>query len=522
MRRKRAPAKPQDWLTRLDEVRENGDRRASKTLLLALLDPDTDDDLRTEVAAALRALEDPRCAEPLRRAVLDASGPVLSRSLALEVHAAIPVDAAPRAEARACARSPDPVVRAFGVRTLDVPDSDALVTAACDPAPLVRYAAVDAIASIARTPPLVEATRRALVDEDAAVREAACRVALFDEPLDATHELLRALSDSCTAVRVAACDALEDFPRVSVVLALAEARGETESGVAAKMAFDGVVRRIRTALAQARPRARRRIERWAEPVRWLLEGGKRTELDDILDACEHDEAEDEYEPVSVPDAARVLLDPDAPPQVQRRMLVFHDWSRAGEAGLAVARACAASPNWSLRQGAAFALAEMRATADLVALATDREPVVRRAAFEGLLRLGDPRGIAPAKAALADAAMRPIAGDDALALVATLADRADAEHAVVAELERPDDRDGMWLGAIQLTRRMRLAAARPHLARIAASPVTSSVLPHVAALSALRRLGAPRPSVPLGHLEATDHLEVERELGEWGWHGARYG
>ena len=522
MRRKRAPAKPQDWLTRLDEVRENGDRRASRTLLTALLDPATDDDLRTEVAGALRALEDPRCAEALRRAVLDASGPLLARSLALEVHAAIPVDAAPRAEARACARSPDPVVRAFGVRTLDVPDSDALVSAACDPEPLVRYAAVDAIASIARTPQLVDATRRALGDEDAAVREAACRVALFDEPLDATHELLRALSDPCTSVRIAACDALEDFPRVSVVLALADARSESESGLAARMAFDGVVRRIRTALSQARPRARRRIERWAEPVRWLIDGAPRSEIDEILDACEHEGGEEEYDPVCVPDAAAVLYDADAPPQAQRRMLVFHDWSRAGAPGLAVARACACSPNWSLRQGAAFALAEMRAADDLVGLAADREPVVRRAAFEGLRELGEPRGIAAAQSALADPAMRPIAGDDALALVATLAGPEEAERTVVSELGRPDDRDGMWLGAIQLARRMRLASARPQLARIAASPVTSSVLPHVAALSALRRLGAPRPPVRLAHLEATDHLEVQRELGEWGWHGVRYG
>jgi hypothetical protein len=204
------------------------------------------------------------------------------------------------------------------------------------------------------------------------------------------------------------------------------------------------------------------------------------------------------------------------------MLVFHDWSGAGPAGLAVARACAASPNWSLRQGAAFALAEMRARADLVGLASDREPVVRRAAFEGLRMIGEPRGIAPALAALADSAMRPIAGDDALALVATLAEPEQAERAVVAELERPDDRDGMWLGAIQLARRMRLASARPHLGRIARSPVTSSVLPHVAALSALRRLGPPRQPLPLGHLDATDHLEVQRELGEWGWRGVRYG
>jgi hypothetical protein len=27
---------------------------------------------------------------------------------------------------------------------------------------------------------------------------------------------------------------------------------------------------------------------------------------------------------------------------------------------------------------------------------------------------------------------------------------------------------------------------------------------------------------LSRLEPLDHLEVQRELGEWGWRGARYG
>src|SRR5262245_15282686 len=166
MRSRRDAAEDEKWLSRLEEVRERGDRRASASLLMSLLAPGTDDDRRVEVASALRALEDVRCAAPLAAAVLDTSHSPLVRSLALEVHAAIPVDAAPREQALAWSRSADVIVRAFGVRTLDVPDGEALASAANDPAPLVRYAAVDAMASIVRTRPLVEATRRALVDED--------------------------------------------------------------------------------------------------------------------------------------------------------------------------------------------------------------------------------------------------------------------------------------------------------------------------------------------------------------------
>src|SRR5256885_7985501 len=56
------------------------------------------------------------------------------------------------------------------------------------------------------------------------------------------------------------------------------------------------------------------------------------------------------------------------------------------------------------------------------------------------------------------------------------------------LARPDDRDGLHLGAIHVARQLEIAAAVPHLVRIAEEPVIASVLPHVAALAALRGLG----------------------------------
>jgi HEAT repeat protein len=525
VRRRRAPARPADWLTRLEDVRAAGDRRASSALLGYFLAPETDEDLRTDVAVALRAVEDVRCAEPLRRAILDTELPASLRSMALEVFAAIPADVPPRAEALAWTRSPDVVIRAFGVRVLDVPDGDTLAAAANDPAPLVRYAAIDAIASIARTPQLVEAARRGLCDEDSAIREAACRVALFDEPICVTHDLVAALADPSASVRVAACDALEDFPRVSVLLALDDARREEESGLAAGLAFDAIVARVRESMSDAGAAARRRLERWSEPVRWLLdERALAPEPPDPLDAAIA-EAESEgtgYEKVDPLEAADVLFDDDATPSEQRRALVFRDWTDAGPEGLDVLRRAAGSPNWSVRQGVALAMAEMRAGDDLLELASDREPVVRRAAFEGLRHIEDVRGVAAARATLADPEFRPTAGDEAMALIVELARPAEAERTVVAELSRPDDRDGLWLGAIHLARQAEIEAAVPALRRIAEGPVTASVLPHVAALLALRTLGRRSRRLDLSHLEALDHLEVQRELGEWGWHGARYG
>lgn len=522
MRKKRPAGGARDWTSRLAHVRDTGDRRASLPLLDRFFDPATGDDRRAEIAATLRTLEDVRCAEPLRRAVLDTDLGVDLRSLALEVLSGIPVDAAPREEALAWARSPDVVIRAFGVRALEVPDGDVLAAAAHDPAPLVRYAAVEAMASITRTRPLVQALRRALADEDATIREAACRVALFDEPLDATHELVRALSDESTAVRVAACDALEDFPRVAVLLALADTRGDSESGLAAHLAFEGIVRAVRGSMAEASPRALRRLARWSEPVRWLLEEPS----SDLVDLDAFDDALDAADPppedVDLGEAESVLFDDDAPPSAQRRMLVVRSWAGSGDAGLALLRRCAESRNWSLRQGAAIALTEMGAADELVALGADPEPVVRRAVFEGLRKLDEPRGLVAARETLADPAMRPTAGDDALAVVAEFARPAEVARVLVSELSREDDRDGLWLGAIHIARRLEVEAAAPHLARIAEGPITSSVLPHVAALSALRELGRRRAGLDLSHLEALDHLEIQRELGEWDWHGSRYG
>ena len=41
------------------------------------------------------------------------------------------------------------------------------------------------------------------------------------------------------------------------------------------------------------------------------------------------------------------------------------------------------------------------------------------------------------------------------------------------------------------------------------------------LVGLDSLGAPQ-RLEIRHLEALDHMEVQRELGEWDWAGARYG
>jgi hypothetical protein len=175
--------------------------------------------------------------------------------------------------------------------------------------------------------------------------------------------------------------------------------------------------------------------------------------------------------------------------------------------------------------AARPLAETGQIHELAALASDREPVVRRAAYVAILdrtEIDDPRFLAAAMDSLADPRTRPTVGDHALAVVAAQGRPSDLESAVLDELARPDDRDGLFLGAVHLARLADVRRAVPALLAIVNAPVVSGVGVHVAALEALRSMGHPRSRIDLRHLDGVDHLDVQRELGEWGWHGARWG
>ena len=124
------------------------------------------------------------------------------------------------------------------------------------------------------------------------------------------------------------------------------------------------------------------------------------------------------------------------------------------------------------------------------------------------------GIDPARDVLKDPWARPTAGDDALQYLGELGSVADVEEAVLAELSRPDDRDGLWLGAIAVAQEERVEDAVDPLIDLVETEVVGSVRAHVAALGAIRDLGAVTRTVDLAHLEGIDHLEVQRELGEW--------
>jgi hypothetical protein len=171
------------------------------------------------------------------------------------------------------------------------------------------------------------------------------------------------------------------------------------------------------------------------------------------------------------------------------------------------------------------LAALGAQDVLEALARDREPVVRRAAFIAALDLETTAGpglLDAAREALADRWVRSTAGDNALAVVAALAGPGEVEEVVLDELSRPDDRDGLFLGAVHLARLASIQRAVPALLAIVNAPVVASVAAHHAALQSLRSLGHPRTRIDLRHLDGVDHLDVQAELGEWGWHGARWG
>ncbi len=557
-------------LARLDEIRDAGERGVVPELVELLLEPDLVDEARDDVADTLAALEDLRAAAPLERALLEAARPRGVREAALRVLGALPFDDPPRAQALLWTLHADDLVRAYGTTFLDAADEERLVALVGDPAVAVRRAAAEALVAAARTPGLVEAVGHGLRDPDPLVREIACRAALYDEPLALTFDLVRLLGDPDDDVRGAALEALEDFPCVGVMLALSDARRGSDAG-AVDAALDLLGSRTLLALDAATPRARRRLERWVAPVRWLLdelergdreaapaEGGASGDVPWECGADESGEIDAELRldpetaevcdahgvrvrpPVDLAQARALLLGDTCPPAAQRAALVAHDWGDTGGAGVLLLAEVARAPAWSLRHGAAVGLLDLAtrglpgATDTLLALARDVEPVVRRVALHALTHARDPRALEPALATLADARARPLAGDAALQAVAALAPADIASAALLAELRRPDDRDGLRLGAIHLAERLRPQGAAGALAALAESPLVAGAGCHVAALRALRETFAADPSaaggrrraalprLALDHLEGVDHLDVQAELGAWDWHGPRYG
>ncbi len=269
------PPDPGPWLERLDEIRDTGDRRATLDLTALLCDPGArlDEESLDDIAETLCALEDLRCRPALERVMLNRTASRDVRLAALRVLGCLPFNDPPHATVLEYARDPDDIVRAYGASFLEPVDEERLAAAIGDPAVLVRRAAAESLVASARTPRLVAALRAGLRDSDALVREIATRAALFDEPLAATYDLLHLLDDVDTDVRCSVYDALEDFPSVSVMLALADARSGPE-GPLAEAALDLLLTRVRATLEGAANESGappERLRRWAAPVRGLLD-----------------------------------------------------------------------------------------------------------------------------------------------------------------------------------------------------------------------------------------------------------
>ena len=611
----RAENRSRDWLHRLRDVRESGDRRAAAPLVQALIQDLLDDNQHSDVVDTLCVLEDLRCENALTDILVSGTASLRVREAALRVLACLPSDDPPPLRVAAWLDDPDPLVRAHGATFLIPRDEERLARLMRDPAPVVRRAAAEALVASARTPSLVETLRRALRDADPYVREVACRAALFDEPLAATYDLLHLLDDPDPDVRCGVYDALEDFPCVSVLLALADARSGPEGELAA-VSLALLVTRVTVVLATSGERGAERILRWIAPARWVLdedwnsgtwdgdgdgdgelrgedggdapvsasgdggevEGGgsggdpavANAVADDAEQASDGDGDGGRSRPaVDCARARRILADPDAAAVEQRALLVDRDWGGTGADGLRLLRDLARAPGWDVRHGVAIALFDLlraagtgggarvgeggsgelgavgRGAADaLLCSARDVEPIVRRIGLHALTHARDPRVVEAARETLADEGARHLAGDAALQAIVALGDRAQAEAAIRAELQVEVDRDGLQLGAIHLAERLASEVPWPAVAadlrRIVESPIVGGVAVHVAALQVLRTLTAASAgtrmspaSVPLtpvclerpvslAHLEAVDHLDIQAQLGLFGWRGGRFG
>lgn len=514
-------------MARLPRVMDERDRSATLSLLPIVLSPTLDAADRAPFVAALASLEDPRVTEPLEQALRDRTASIELRAAALDILSSTPLRDRGPERVLADLRSRDPFVQAFGYDQVDAPLADWIPRGAASDAALVRRHAVDAACLLTRTRPLVRAVQTALDDPEPEVREAACRVAYFDEPLALGWPLIERLDDDDADVREAAHMALEEYPQVAVLLALADLDGASRDEGLVSDTLEALVNRIWAAMRRGSPRVRRAISEWLRPVRWLVdgaiaEGGEREGTGDDGENGESERAFTRPDIESLHAEVReAVLDPDSPPQLVRHVLAAHDWSGASSRTASLLHACAESSCWELRGLACRGLADRRDVDVLLRTAGDPEGVVRGAALSSLatLDLTDRSEVGDvlerARATLLDPWLRPVAGDSALAALVRHADRTEVVRALVDELSRAEDRDGLFRGVIAAVRRHRIEEAIPSLLAMVAAPVVASVNSHVDALVALRAMEHPRDRIHLSHLRGIDHLSVQAELAEWG-------
>jgi len=497
------------------------DRCDSAGLLARLLDSRLDDDDREAVIEALIELEDPRIVAELESALLDREQPELVRASALLTLEQIPRNDPPTADIHSWSGSDDPWICAYGLGHCVAVDEAQLLAGLQNASATVRTAALEATISIARTRPLVQAVERALADPAPEVREMACRVALFDEPYPLLRGLIRLLDDRELAVRWAAYDALADYPSVAALLALAEPRGPAEDRPPWTATREALLTSLSSALATVPEHGHERLEHWLRPVAWLLDKAPRVTRQSTANERAAEPAP-ERAPLDLALALRELSSPDTHPDRLRQHLLQSDWSAVGETGVRLATECAGSDDWLVRYGSIDPLRDLACVSELVSLSHDVEPVIARRALARLARLESDGGLAAARDILCDERARSVAGDDALAYVARFAPRDEAEQSLIAELSRPDDRDGLFLSAAHGARRLELRAAVPALLALVNAPVVGSVAVHAAGLEALRSLKHPRAWIDLTHLEDLDHLVIQYELAAWAHPGGRFG
>lgn len=518
------------WLDVLPGIVEERDRRAAPALVEIVLRARLDDVDRAPFVAALGSLEDVRVVPRLEQVLRDRTAPRPLRLAALEVLAATPLRDRGPDQVLADLRSRDDLIQAHGYDQLDAPLADWIPRGASSRSAVVRLHAVDAACLLSRTRPLVEVLRRALVDPAPPVREAACRAAYFDEPLALGFALTERLDDDDPDVRAAAHLALEEYPQVGVLLALGDLAGSSNDEGLAEATLETLVIRIWMALRAGDATVRRHVSEWLRPARWLVDEVIAA-WDPSQDQLSDGPDDEDTGPIAPEGRASIaglhreviegVLDPDSSPDLLRLVLLAHDWTDADEHARDVLAACARSERWELRGLCCQAL---RDTGDLEALlraAGDPEGTIRGAALVGLAsspdltdeQAGD--ALQRAREALLDPWARPVAGDAALAVLTTHGTRTEAARALVDELSRAEDRDGLFHGALAAVRRMRVEEAVPALLAIVSAPVYASVHSHVGALRALRTLGHPRDRIHLRHLRGVDHLAVQVELAHWG-------
>ena len=380
------------------DIAEKADRRWTARLLDRLQSSELPNDELDDLIRALQSVSDPRAVVPLEAVVCDATRPAEIRHAASCVlcgmHDLVPNVS--EATLRRWWREGDAVLRRHALWCMDAVDCpDIVLQVAKDPGHEFHGEAIRQMDFFFDLPEHEEIKIAGLTHPDAAVREAAAWVLLWDEPVGAEEPLILATADPVPDVAAEAANTLEYYPSLKTVRCLYTLLDSPAVEVRkdARKSYDAIRGEFLIRLCYRDPHVAAHIRNWLRPV-WDMLAFTPEELHPDEDEGPSAGPSEVKDTVPIAELLSLMADRDTSPRVLNDRLWNNDWAVYDvEARKELRPVLLTHPDPLVRERAALALEAWRDVAGLIDLVRDRDLSVSKSAMYYLGQLPPTRGIA---------------------------------------------------------------------------------------------------------------------------------